>query len=236
MKKHILLSLFVILIFMTNQINAQETFDFSGKKISGFIICKLSEKLDVLPLNESLRIKTENYKAIQQDLFAWGRMTGNKIVLLDNNQQSLTFEVTKIADKINNGKSFSIIISDKGLEELLSPLGFSVGAALSGYQVNIYFQGPAVKVLEKGFKEKLKGFNSIFSGFARSGLSKIGHSPAQDKLRILENNGAKFYVCQPSMEHFNIKEQNIAFSNIVICEYFTFLEVLEKSDIKFFLQ
>ena len=236
MGRRILLSLFVILIFITNQMNAQEALDFSGKKISGFVICKLSEKLDVLPLNESVKIKTENYKAIQQDLFAWGKMTGNKIVLLDNNQQSLTFKITKVADKINKGESFSIIISDKGLEELLSPLGFSVGAALSGYQVNIYFQGPAVKVLEKGFKEKLKGFNSIFSGFARSGLSKIGHSPAQDKLRILEKYGAKFYVCQPSMEHFNLKEQNITFSNIVICEYFTFLEVLEKSDIKFFLQ
>ena len=236
MKRRISISLFVIFVLMAIQMNGQEILDFSGKTISGFIICKLSEKLDVLPLNGSVKIKTENYKAIQQDLFAWSRMTGNKIAILENNQQNLTFEVTKIADKINKGKSFSIIISNKGLEELLSPLGFSVGAALSGYQVNIYFQGPAVKVLEKGFKEKLKGFNSIFSGFARSGLSKIGHSPAQDKLRILEKYGAKFYVCQPSMEHFNLKEQNIAFSNIVICEYFTFLEVLDKSNIKFFLQ
>jgi predicted peroxiredoxin/TusA-related sulfurtransferase len=236
MKRRTLLTLFVIFILMTNQMNGQEILDFSGKTISGFIIVKLSEKLDVLQINESVKIKTENYKAIQQDLYSWSRMSGNKIVLIDNNQQNLTFEVTKLVDKINKGKSFSIIVSDKGLEELLSPLGFSVGAAMSGYQVNIYFQGPAVKVLEKGFKEKLKGFNSIFSGFARSGLVKIGHSPAQNKLRILEKYGAKFYVCQPSMEHFNLKEKDIAFSNIVICEYFTFLEVLEKSDIKFFLQ
>ncbi len=236
MKKCILLISFVILTFKSYQVGAQEFLDFSGKKISGFIIYKVSEKLDSLKINESIKIKTDNYKAVQQDLMAWGRMTGNKIEVTDDNQNNLVFEITKIANQINKGKSFSIIISDKGLEELLSPLGFSVGAALSGYQVNIYFQGPAVKVLEKGFKEKLKGFNSIFSGFARNGLSKIGHSPAQSKLRILEKHGAKFYVCQPSMEHFGLKEQNIAFSNIVICEYFTFIEVLEKSDIKFFLQ
>jgi predicted peroxiredoxin len=221
---------------MTGQINAQESIDFSGKKISGFIIFKISEKFESLKINDVIRIKTDNYKAIQSDLFAWSSMTGNKVNLIDKNENNFTFEITKLVEKLNNGKKYSIIISDKGLEELLSPLGFSVGAALSGYQVNIYFQGPAVKVLEKGFKEKLKGFNSIFSRFARNGLSKIGHSPAQDKLKILEKYGAKFYVCQPSMDHFGLKEQNIVFSNIVICEYYTFLEVLDKSDIKFFLQ
>jgi len=224
------------MFIMIGQVNAQELIDFSGKKISGFIIFKITEKLTDLEINDAIWIKTDNYIAIQSDLSVWGKLTGNKVALLEKSENFLTFEITKIADKLNNGKVFSIIISDKGLEELLSPLGFSVGAALSGYQVNIYFQGPAVRVLKKGFKEKLKGFNSIFSGFARKGLSKIGHSPAQDKLRILEKYGAKFYVCQPSMDHFGLKKQDIDFSNIVICEYFTFLEVLDKSDIKFFLQ
>lgn len=233
MRKLIIL---ILMFLMTGQINAQEMIDFSGKQISGFIIFKISEKFLDLKINDAIRIKTDNYKAIQSDLIAWSNMTGNKVILIDKNENNLTFEITKFVEKQKNGKKYSIIISDKGLEELLSPLGFSVGAALCGYQVNIYFQGPAVKVLEKGFKEKLKGFNSIFSGFARNGLAKIGHSPAQDKLRILEKYGAKFYVCQPSMDHFGLKEQNIAFSNIVICEYFTFLEVLDKSDIKFFLQ
>lgn len=220
---------------MIGQLKAQEMIDFSGKKISGFIIFKISEELVDLKINNTIQIKTDNYKAIQSDLVAWSNLTGNKLTLIDNNERNLIFEITKIADRPDNGKIFSIIISDKGLEELLSPLGFSVGAALSGYQVNIYFQGPAVKILEKGFKEKLKGFSSIFSGLARNGLSKIGHSPAQDKLRILEKYGAKFYVCQPSMEHFGLKERDIDFSNVVISEYFTFIEVLDKSDIKFFL-
>jgi predicted peroxiredoxin len=221
---------------MKTQQNAQKIIDFSGKKISGFIISKVLEKFEDLKINESIRIKTDNYKAIQTDLNAWCNMTGNNVSLIDKNENSLTFEITKSVEKQNNGKKYSIIISDKGLEELLSPLGFSIGAALSGYQVNIYFQGPAVKVIEKGFKEKLKGFNSIFSRFASNGLTKIGHPPVQEKLRILEKYGATFYVCQPSMDHFGLKEQNIAFSNIVICEYYTFLKVLEESDIKFFLQ
>jgi predicted peroxiredoxin/TusA-related sulfurtransferase len=233
MKKLIIL---ISMSFIIGLLNAQEIIDFTGKKISGFIIFKISEKFANLKINDIIQIKTDNYKAIHSDLIAWSNMTGNKVNLIDKNENYYTFEITKLVDKLNNGKKFSIIISDKGLEELLSPLGFSVGAALSGYQVNIYFQGPAVKVLEKGFKEKLKGFNSIFSGFVRNGLSKIGHSPGQDKLRILEKYGAKFYVCQPSMDHFGLKEKNIAFSNIVICEYYTILEVLDKSEFRFFLQ
>jgi len=221
---------------MKGKLNAQEIIDFSGKKISGFIIADISEKFENLEINDVIRIKTDNYKAIQSDLHAWCSMTGHKVSLTEKNENSLCFDITKSVEKLNRDKKYSIIISNNGLEELLSPLGFSVGAALSGYQVNIYFQGPAVKVLSNEFKEKLKGSNAIFSRFARNGLSKIGHSPAQDKLRILEKYGAKFYICQPSMDHFGLKEQNIAFSNTVICEYFTFLEVLEKSDCKFFLQ
>jgi len=233
MKK--LIIIFKMFLIM-EQLYAQEIIDFSGKKISGYIIYTISEKFEKLGTNESIRIITDNYKAIQSDLIAWSKISGNQVMLTDNTEDKLTFDIVKTVEKVGNGRKFSIIISDNGLEELLSPLGFSICAALCGYQVNIYFQGPAVKVLEKGFKERLKGVNSIFSGFARNGLSKIGHSPAYEKLTILEEYGAKFYVCQPSMEHFKVKEQDLAFTNIVLCEYFTFLEVLEKSDIQFFLQ
>jgi predicted peroxiredoxin len=224
------------LLLSLGQLNGQGIMDFSGKKISAFIINGITEKFAEIKLNESVKVKTDNYTAIQSDLFAWSRITGNKVIQKENTSDCLTFEIIKSTEGIGHGKSFSIIISDKGLEELLSPLGFSLSAALSGYNVNIYFQGPAVKVLENGFKEKLKGLSSPFSGFARNGLNKIGHSPAQEKLWILEKHGAKFFVCQPSMDHFKVKEENIIFPNHIICEYFTFLEVMEKSDIKFFIQ
>ena len=39
------------------------------------------------------------------------------------------------------GKKVAMVISNSGLEELLSPLGFALGAALEGMEVHMYFQG-----------------------------------------------------------------------------------------------
>jgi hypothetical protein len=42
-----------------------------------------------------------------------------------------------------------VVVSDPGLEELLSSLGFALAAPLEGAQVSLYFQGLAVRALAK---------------------------------------------------------------------------------------
>ena len=223
---------------MTNNIKAQSDtnlFDFSNKKISAYILNNVVQKLKQIKIGDNIQIKIDNYKAIDNDLEAWSRLTKKKIELIESKTDYKIYRIEKTND-FQIDKKFAIIISDKGLEELLSPLGFAWIAAVSGMEVHIYFQGPAVKVLKKGFKEKLKGLSSIFSGFARNGLKKIGHLPPQDKLIELKKLGAKFYLCQPSMDHFKVRETDLIFDNIIIAEYGTFIEVLSEADIKFFLQ
>ena len=228
----------LILIIMTAAVKSQsmkDYIDLSGKKISAYILNEAVLQLNEIDIGETIKIKVDNYEAIENDLKAWSRLSGNQLEILESEGDYKIFQLEKKKELISN-KKFAIIISDKGLEELLSPLGFAWGAAVSGMEVHIYFQGPAVKVLEKGFKEKLKGFSSIFSGFARKGLSKIGHIPPQDKITELKKLGAKFYICQPSMDHFKVKKSDLIFSDITIAEYVTFIEVLNDSDIRFFLQ
>ena len=84
-----------------------------------------------------------------------------------------------------------MIISHPGLEELLSSLGFALAAALGGGEDSLYFQGPAVRVLKRGFNARLQGIGRFFSAFARSGMDKTGHIPPQEKLRQLQDLGAK---------------------------------------------
>jgi hypothetical protein len=64
------------------------------------------------------------------------------------------------------------------LEELLSPLGFALAAALSGAQIAVYLQGPAVHVLEPGFQPRLHGLARPFSRFARSEAGEGGSRPS----------------------------------------------------------
>lgn len=235
MKHIILLSLLGLHQFSFSQNLKSDTLEFKGKIITNYVLYKTIQTLAIKPVGEFVVIKTENFKAIENDLAAWSRMTGWPVSLESRQPSYYQFKITK-GEPVDHTRKLAIVISKNGLEDLLSPLGLAICCGLSGYEVNIYFQGPSVKVLTKGFKEKLPGFNSLFSVFARNGLNKAGHVPAQEKLKILQSLGAKFFVCQPSMQHFGVKEKDLVYEDLTFCEYLTFLEVYNTADLKFFLQ
>ena len=128
------------------------------------------------------------------------------------------------------------MISNPGLQELLSPLGFALGAALAGSTVSIYFQGPAVRVLTRAFSEKLPGWQRPFSAFARRGLDKAGHPPPHVKLRQLHDLGARIYICGPSMTHFKVTAADLFLTGVQIAAYPTFVEQMNEAKVHVFLQ
>ena len=217
------------------ELSAKESIDMRGKKITTFILYNAVMKLKEMKEGEVLEIITEDSEPIESDIRAWCRMTGHNLVELEKEANYQRYYIEKAMPKEKENK-LALVISNPGLEELISPLGFALGAALGGTDVYIYFQGPGVKVLKKNFKEKLRGINRPFSNFARKGLAKIGHIPPQDKLRQLRELGVHFYICGPSMDHFGVKKSELIFDEVVMAEYLTFVEIMKKADIHIFLQ
>jgi predicted peroxiredoxin len=111
-----------------------------------------------------------------------------------------------------------------------------LAAALEGSDVSLYFQGPAVRVLAKGFTEHLHGPGRPFSRFARAGLARAGHVPAQEKVRQLQALGGHLYACAGSMRHFKVAKADLAFNDVTIAEYLTFMETMAHADINVFIQ
>lgn len=220
---------------MLKQLPTKEIIDMKGKKITPFILDDVVMKLKDMEEGEVLEIIADDFEPIESDVRAWSRMTGNNLVEVEKEANFHRYYVEKGTPKGFRNK-LALVVSDPGLEQLISPLGFAWGAALSGTEVYIYFQGPAVRVLKKGFKEHLKGINRPFSGFARKGLADMGHIPPQEKLGRLKELGAHFYVCGASMDHYGVEKADLAFDDVIIAEYITFMEVMEKADINFFLQ
>lgn len=128
-----------------------------------------------------------------------------------------------------------MVVSTDGLTELLSPLGFALAAALEGMEVSLFFQGPAVRVLKKGYHPKLRGWFRPFSRFAESDLSDAGHIPPQEKLRQMRQLGAEIYVCAPSMERFKVAGEDLIFDDIQVVEYLTFMAVMEQAGINMYI-
>ncbi len=207
----------------------QDSVDVRGKTITTFILYEAATKLQGMKEGDVLEILTDPFEPIENDIQAWCRMTGHVLAGTQKEPDSERYYIQKGAPK-KEGHKLAMVVSDPGLEELLSPLGFALGAALAGTEVAIYFQGPAVRVLTKGFKARLKGIGRFFSSFAQRGMAATGHIPPQEKLRQLRELGAQFYICGPSMEHFGVKKDELAFDDVVMAEYVTLVEVMNGAD------
>lgn len=209
--------------------------DMRGKSITTFIAYETARRLAGLADGEALELLTDASDMIDNDMAAWCRARGQDLAAGRQADGSRQYIITKRPLR-GTGKRFAAVISDAGLEELLSPLGFALAAALEGSEVSVYFQGPAVRVLSKGFTEHLHGFARPFSRFARAGLIKAGHVPAQEKVRQLQALGARLYLCGPSMQHFKVAMSDLAFQDVTVAEYLTFAEVMAGADIHVFVQ
>lgn len=211
-------------------ITADRTLDRRGKTITTFVVYDASAELESMADGEVLEIVTDDFEPFHHDIAAWSQATGHRLVETRNTEGGLCFFVEK-GPSLAKETKLAMVISIDGLEELLSPLGFALGAALEGIDVHVYFQGPAVRVLTGGFRPKLKGWARPFSRFAAAGMTKAGHIPAQDKLRQLRSLGARLYVCGGSLQPFKVNPEDFIFDDLQVVEYLTFMSVMEGADI-----
>ena len=209
--------------------------DMRGKTITTFIAYQAAGQLAALADGQTLELITDAGEDIDNDIRAWCQAVGQELVSAGSTDGTSTYVIRKPPAR-RAGPRLAAVISDPGLQELLSPLGFALAAALEGAEVSLYFQGPAVRVLAKGFTEKLHGPARPFSRFARAGLTRAGHVPAQQKLGQLQALGAHLFACGPSMRHFEVAKSDLAFPGVTVAEYLTFMGTMARADIHLFIQ
>jgi len=205
-----------------------------GKVISAYVLKEVVDKLQNMKEDESLELVTDAFAGLQSDILAWGRLTGNPGVSLESSHADYHRYIIMKKENVEESgekKHIAIVVSSDRLDELLTPLGFALSAACSGMDVSLFFQGPGVHALHKRFKGRLSGWMAIFSVFARKALADTGHLPPTQKLEQLHELGAKFYACHPSLDHFGVPLKDTLFpDDIVMCEYVTFLEVMQDAN------
>lgn len=211
-----------------------KSLDRTGKTITTFAIFDAASELQTMAEGEVLELLTDDFEPFQHDVAAWCEATGHVLLSSEKVATGYRFLIEKGVPQAKDTK-LAMVISADGLEELLSPLGFALGAALEGIDVYLYFQGPAVRVLTKGFRPKLKGWGRPFSRFALAGMAKSGHIPPQDKLHQLRSLGAHLYLCGGSLPHFKVTRKELIFDDVPIVEYLTFMSIMEAADIQLYI-
>ncbi len=209
--------------------------DGRGRTISTAILYEVAVALEQLRPGNVIKIRTYPVPAVDTDIRAWCRTTGHELAGVEQAAGARDYVVRKAA-QVHEQPGWAIVISNPGLEELLSPLGFALGAALAGSAVAIYFQGPAVRVLTRSFSEKLPGWKRPFSAFARRGLDQAGHPPPHVKLHQLDTLGARIFICGPSMTHFKVTPDDLFLTGVQIAAYPTFVEQMNNAGVHVFLQ
>lgn len=218
-----------------NNLNTEiTTLDLRGKTITTFIMYSVHKAFAGMAVGDRLELVTDSFSAIDPDIRAWCRTTGNPLVEVMAEGETLRFVIEKGTEH-RSGHKLAAVISDDGLFELLSPLGFALAGALDGHDVSLYFQGPAVRVLADGFSAKMHGPGRPFSRLPRDGMAKAGHLPPQEKIAQLQELGAVLYACGPSMDHYKVDPEKLAFEGVVVAAYFTFMEQMDEADIHIFV-
>lgn len=219
---------------MYDTVTSRRHLDLRGKTISVYLLYEINAALAEVAEGERVEAITETDPVIDSDLRAWCRSTGNPLVDVVVEDQTSRFVVEKGPPK-EAAHKLALILSVDGLLELLAPLGFALTAALEGHDVVLYLQGPAVRLLGKGFTAKIHGLGRPFSRFTRTGLANAGHIPPEQKLAQLQELGARIYACGPSMDHFKVDPTDLAFSDVNICSYPTFMEQMNSADMHLFV-
>jgi len=209
--------------------------DGRGRSISTAILYEVARVMRELSPGAVINLRTDPLPAVDSDIRAWCRTTGHELVAVEEVADARDYTIREAAEP-REQPGWAIVISNPGLEELLSPLGFALAASLAGSPVAIYFQGPAVRVLTRSFSEKLAGWQRPFSALARRGLDKAGHPPPHEKLRQLEDLGAQIYLCGPSMQRFKVKADDLFLTGVRIAAYPTFVEQMNGAGVQVFLQ
>jgi TusA-related sulfurtransferase/predicted peroxiredoxin len=207
--------------------------DVRGRTITTAIVWAVRERLAALEVGDEIDLQVDPFPAIVPDLEAWCRATGHELVEVRRNGKSWRVRLRKDEPRRNEHR-VALVVSTDGLTELLSPLGFALAAGLGGARVSVYLLGPAVHLLAPGFRARLHGPARPFSRFARTGLEKAGHVAPTEKLRQLQALGGRLYACGPSLEHFGVDPQKLAFDGVVVCEYLTFMEVMQQADVQLY--
>lgn len=132
------------------------------------------------------------------------------------------------------GHTVGLAISDAGAYALMSPLKFAMQTVQRGDDVSLFFYGPAVRVLTKGFEARISSAARPFDQAGPPTPDEGGFVRTEMLIAGLTASGVKLYVCGSSMREFGVTMEDLAFK-AEVAEYDTFLSDSKTSDLHIYV-
>ena len=176
---------------------------------------------------------TKDDKGLLNDLGVWCRATGHDLLGVQPAEGVARVLICK-GEPARNDRTMTVIMSTARLEHAVYPLDKALAGAVLGMKVNMVFEGAAVRLLKRGYRPRLSGlvggvFTSKVEGVMKN---EIGWPLPQESILILEDLGARFYVCSPSMYGYGVQEQDLIVGSCTLGAVVTWADLLAHSDIQ----
>jgi len=182
-----------------------------------------------------VEVTTKDDAGLLNDLGIWCRATGHELLGVQPGERQARVVIRKAAPA-RNDRTMTVIMSTASLEHAMYPLDKALAGAVLGMAVNVVFEGAGVRLLKRGYRPRLSGLvGGVFTAkVERVMKDEIGWPLPQESILILEDLGARFYVCSPSLVGYGVREQDLIVSKYTLGAVVTWADLLARSDIQIF--
>lgn len=187
-----------------------------------------------------------NSKGILHDIATWCETTGNDLVSSEVSSEGGTEDMHVVIQKgVRSGaeqegergkeKKMTVVISTADLEYVVPPLDKALAGKVLCMDVSVVFEGAGVKLLKNGYRATRSGlFGNFRTSSVEMSLKNSGSPLPSEAITMLEELGAKFYVCGPSMEANGMRQEELVVEHSIVGSTVTWVSLLEHSDVNVF--
>lgn len=236
--------------------------DACGLQCPGPVL-KLKNGMEQLKAGEQLEIKVTD-QGFSRDVDAWAKMTGNRVVRVNEEKGVITAVLEKgneacpVVKSGNSGNNKTLIVFSDDLDKALASFVIANGAASTGRKVAMFFTFWGLNVIKKEHPGKVKKdtMGKMFgmmlpSGSRKLSLSKMNMMGMGTKMmrKIMRNkqidsleslieqaraNGVEFIACQMSMDVMGVKKEELI-DGVNVGGVATYLERAEEANVNLFV-
>jgi len=182
-----------------------------------------------------VEVITKDDPGLLNDLGLWCRATGHELLSVRPGEGEARLLIRN-GEPVRNARTMTVIMSTASLEHAVYPLDKALAGAVLGMDVNVVFEGAAVRLLKRGYRPRLSGLaGGVFTAMVERVMKKeIGWPLPRESILILEDLGARFYVCGPSMFGYGVHEPDLIVGTYTLGAVVTWADLLARSDIQIF--
>lgn len=225
-------------------------------------IMQLKKNYDEISEGERIEIRVTD-QAFGEDLQGWCRMTGAKLVNIDNSAGVITAVIEKASKEnctINKqkGEDKTLIVFSDDLDRALASFVIANGAAASGKKVSMFFTFWGLNVIKKMNKPKVQkdrlgkmfgmmlpsnskklrlsqmNMGGLGSKMMRYIMKKKNIESLESLMKQAQDSGVEFIACSMSMDVMGIKKEELI-DNITIGGVAAYLDRAENANVNLFI-